>query len=105
MFKQLEAAFKKESDSERKYKFKEAGTEFEVVIKEGSPNTSHGKINEDRISDVFKEVGGELDWESRQQDGKTVHNYAKVSGIDGIKAVALSFKSTSKFRTTTLRIY
>lgn len=100
----LEKAFKS-GNINGKMAFKEDGNTLVVTIKETDPNTSNDKINEYELEAVIKKAGGTMKMGSRAQDGKEVFNSGVITGIDGKKRLAWSFKSSAKFRTSTIKIF
>ena len=90
---------------DKKIAFKEDGNTLVLTIKETEPNSSRDKFNEYDLETVIKEMGGDMKMGSRSQDGKEVFSSGDIQNIDGKKRLAWSFKSTSKFRTSAIKIF
>ena len=97
--------FKKVSASGRKYTFKEDGNTLIVTIKEEEPNTSSNKINEAQIERVIEACGGKMKMGRREQSGREIFNSGDIDNISGKRRLAWSFKDSSKYRTSTIKVF
>ena len=100
----ITAIFKKAFNG-KKILFKEDGNTLVITIKETEPNTSHNKLNEYDLERAIEAAGGKMKMDRRQQSGKEVFNSGEIEDIQGKRRLAWSFKDTSKFRTSTIKIF